>query len=658
MRLSAVFSSRRPSPVRGSWRSATLLLALAVVGASCTDRPDPIAPPAPGAEAGTPLGTSNLATYRIQSIPGARFAWGVNDRGQVVGMASTTSQSSGWRAFVWTAETGLRLLGDFGPSNSTPYASEAYAINNQGQIVGTGSHCLPFGGRAFIWDEANGIRSLGLLPNMMRSSARDIDEHGHVVGESSAGAGPCEATRTSRGFFWTPEGGMQDLGDLGGAVTEARAMNDRHQVVGISNGRAFLWTAEAGMRDLGVLPGMAVSIATDINNLGHVVGTSTSSDGRSSRAFRWTPEGGMQDLGDFFGPKVSAQGINDRGEIIGSGATSDELDRRPFRWTEATGMQDLGAPEGVRNAAVFDLNEVGQIVGYALGATVWSASDAPPPPPPAGETVSLVSALSGTCMDVAGGSREPGTPVTIWPCHGGDPQRFTLPAAGTTGEIRVYDGTLCLDDAGAQGQNGDAIIIWHCTGGQGQQWRHTAQGELRGINDRCIDVAGWNSAPGTRLLLWDCHGGENQRWTATTSAPPPPSGAVMLVNEHSGLCLDVAGDNRNPGTQLILWDCHGGAPQRWTLPANGGPGNISVYDATGRLCLDDAGGRGENGDAIATWTCHGDAPQQWTLTSDGLLQGINGKCVDAEAWGTAPGTRLILWDCHGGANQRWRVRRE
>ncbi|MEU4835051.1 RICIN domain-containing protein [Streptosporangium sp. NPDC023615] len=34
----------------------------------------------------------------------------------------------------------------------------------------------------------------------------------------------------------------------------------------------------------------------------------------------------------------------------------------------------------------------------------------------------------------------------------------------------------------------------------------------------------------------------------------------------------------------------------------------------------------------------------------------SGKCLDANAAGTANGTKLILWACNGGTNQRWSLR--
>jgi hypothetical protein len=38
-----------------------------------------------------------------------------------------------------------------------------------------------------------------------------------------------------------------------------------------------------------------------------------------------------------------------------------------------------------------------------------------------------------------------------------------------------------------------------------------------------------------------------------------------LVNAASGKCLDANGGSSTDGTQLIIWSCHGGTNQRWTL---------------------------------------------------------------------------------------------
>jgi probable HAF family extracellular repeat protein len=91
--------------------------------------------------------------------------------------------------------------------------------------------------------------------------------------------------------------------------------------------RAFLWTQASGMQDLGVLPGGNSSRALGINDMGAVVGTSTSSSG--DRAFIWTKQAGMRDLnsaapmslGVVF---VEAHAINNTGQILVMGSAMHE----------------------------------------------------------------------------------------------------------------------------------------------------------------------------------------------------------------------------------------------------------------------------------------------------------------------------------------------
>jgi probable HAF family extracellular repeat protein len=95
--------------------------------------------------------------------------------------------------------------------------------------------------------------------------------------------------------------------------------------------RAFLWTQATGMQDLGVLPGGNSSRALGINDMGAVVGTSTSWSGH--RAFIWTRETGMIDLnsaasmtsGAVF---VEAQAINNAGQILVMGSPMHESHMR------------------------------------------------------------------------------------------------------------------------------------------------------------------------------------------------------------------------------------------------------------------------------------------------------------------------------------------
>ncbi|GAA3119278.1 hypothetical protein GCM10010466_07680 [Planomonospora alba] len=127
-----------------------------------------------------------------------------------------------------------------------------------------------------------------------------------------------------------------------------------------------------------------------------------------------------------------------------------------------------------------------------------------------------------------------------------------------------------------------------------------------------------------------------------TSTPAPGGGQIKGV--ASGRCLDVPNSNTADGTQLQLWDCHGGTNQRWTLTPS------QELRVLGGECLD-AAGTG-NGARIQIYSCWGGANQKWRVGSDGTIVGVqSGLCLDAT--GTGNGARLQLYSCWGGANQRW-----
>lgn len=141
--------------------------------------------------------------------------------------------------------------------------------------------------------------------------------------------------------------------------------------------------------------------------------------------------------------------------------------------------------------------------------TIYRVAPSPAAPAP----VQLVAQQAGRCLDVWAKSRQAGAEVTIYNCHGGVNQRWTLAAAGRRGEVRVY-GTMCLAVWQAVGRNGARVSIAECHGGASQQWTLTAAGELRGLADKCLDVWANATANRSRVSIYTCHGGANQRWSA------------------------------------------------------------------------------------------------------------------------------------------------
>jgi len=118
-----------------------------------------------------------------------------------------------------------------------------------------------------------------------------------------------------------------------------------------------------------------------------------------------------------------------------------------------------------------------------------------------------IRGIANKCLDVRGGDSDNGTPVEIWPCHGGANQEWRF---SPQGEIRGI-ANKCLDVKGGVSNDGTPVILWPCNGGANQQWRYV-HGELPGVGDKCLDVKGGVSDDGTLIILWRCHGSANQKW--------------------------------------------------------------------------------------------------------------------------------------------------
>jgi probable HAF family extracellular repeat protein len=248
----------------------------------------------------------------------------INNSGQVVGYSAIASDEQ--HAFRWTAEGGMVDLGTLGG----PW-SGARDINNLGQVAGFAGTASDEE-HAFRWTAEGGMVDLGTIGGS-ESWAEAINDLGQVVGFSKTASGETHA------FFWSAEAGMVDLGTLGnGTYSQAVVISDLGKVVGLSTTQpgdlnvdptlwdtvhAFLWTVEGGMVDIGTLGGTHSDPMT-INNLGQVVGYSYTASGEE-HGFLWTAEEGMVDLGTLGGTKSGANAINSMEQVVGfAGTASDE----------------------------------------------------------------------------------------------------------------------------------------------------------------------------------------------------------------------------------------------------------------------------------------------------------------------------------------------
>jgi probable HAF family extracellular repeat protein len=276
------------------------------------------------------------------------LAWPVNDLGEVAGDSETSSDDPNHEnfchfvidgkgqpsdrtclAYVWSQDK-MTPLPTLGGNND-----QAFGLNDQGQVVGIAENgtrdasCAPpqvLDFEAVIWGPKPGeTETLPPLPGDAISGALAINARGVVVGASGA-CGPVNPAIGAHAVLWR-NGSPTDLGGFGGqSNNDAFDINDQGQVAGFSDlpsdttTHAFLWQKIGGMKDLGTLPGDFASFAFGINDDGQVVGESCNAS-FSCRAFIWQ-DGTMSDLNALVSPGTSlqltlAESINGRGEITG-----------------------------------------------------------------------------------------------------------------------------------------------------------------------------------------------------------------------------------------------------------------------------------------------------------------------------------------------------
>jgi poly(3-hydroxybutyrate) depolymerase len=205
----------------------------------------------------------------------------------------------------------------------------------------------------------------------------------------------------------------------------------------------------------------------------------------------------------------------------------------------------------------------------------------------------------------------------------------------------------------APGSGRHITTVYSCRAGYPVQWAAFDGGHGPGPVDGCSGcedgVRTWTKGEAWRFI--SSFGDNPPSSSPPASSPPPGQSGVMIAGAGSGRCVDVPGTTATNGTQVQLWDCHGGTNQRWTYATNR---QLMVY---GNKCLDANGQGTSNGTAVIIWDCNAQTNQQWNVNANGTITGVqSGLCLDVSGAGTANGTKIQLWSCHGGSNQQWSLR--
>jgi probable HAF family extracellular repeat protein len=265
--------------------------------------------------AGTSVSTTaNGQKYSVsvlQLLPGGTYTSGaaLNNAGQVVGQADDGTPdpyegtpTSGPYAVVWNQGVPSNIAG------SAVFSAYASGINNSGFAVGTWYQT-----GAFVWSAGmayfNGNSHVGGI---------GINDSGRIIGYSFCGP----VVWASLTDFENGAGGCLPLlsGDFDGGAT-ATSLNNSGQVVGVSYSessnatRATRWS-NGGVADLGTLGG-ASSYASAVNDRGWIVGWAAFGNNLQHAAL-WEPTTRAYDLGTLGGKNSNASGINLEGDIAGA----------------------------------------------------------------------------------------------------------------------------------------------------------------------------------------------------------------------------------------------------------------------------------------------------------------------------------------------------
>jgi len=188
------------------------------------------------------------------------FARAINVKGQAVGYSAYNTGNAAVHAFIWLPEpahglpAGMNDLGTLG----TYANSWAYDVNDSGLVVGT-AYSNPAGSwRAFSWSAESGMIDLGSFGGRI-NRANAVNNAGQIVGESY------DASQTYHACLWE-DGTMTDLNDLllpgsGWSLLSASGINEAGWIVGHGSVKgeihAYLLVPEPATVSLLILGGLA-----------------------------------------------------------------------------------------------------------------------------------------------------------------------------------------------------------------------------------------------------------------------------------------------------------------------------------------------------------------------------------------------------------------
>jgi Ricin-type beta-trefoil lectin domain len=256
--------------------------------------------------------------------------------------------------------------------------------------------------------------------------------------------------------------------------------------------------------------------------------------------------------------------------------------------------------------------------------------------------------IAAECIDDAGNSTTPGSPVDLITCTNDNEQNWTIDPDQT---IEVNG--LCLDTQGEATASGTPLVVNTCdpSSDATQQWQQGAGNTVVNVGSGlCLDDPGASMTSGTALDVATCNGSAEQVWplpVAQAPPPPPPTGPLFSAQVESNTNVPCLQDATK---KVEIKECIGIATQNWTVEPNGNLVNSG-------LCMDTAGEAITDGTLVVLATCNSSQTQVWNWRSDDTLLNVgSGQCLYLT--GTANATQMEIERCVAtdpGVVEQWRL---
>jgi hypothetical protein len=228
-----------------------------------------------------------------------------------------------------------------------------------------------------------------------------------------------------------------------------------------------------------------------------------------------------------------------------------------------------------------------------------------------------------------------GAGTRLWECVSGSAgQQWTPMKDGTLREGTAdASGNRCLDTRKDSPDPGTPVVLDTCDGGDSQQWRLQKDGTVFNTAAKaCLTDA---EQPTIQTCGGDPRLERAQSWQYVVSE-------AVIRHETAPTCVDhgQSGDGAPVRRRVCV---PGDADQQWTAVKDGTL-REGTADKPGR-CLDTRKGSPDPGTPVVLRTCDGGDSQQWDLRDDGTMHNpASGRCAGTDG-GLAPGTPFVLLPC-------------